>query len=401
MFSFIVGLNVYNIMLWINFLHLYQPANSSLERIQEAVEKSYARLIRLMEEHSHLNFTANISACLLDRLRDEGYIDILNSLKALVKSGRLELVGSAAYHAFLPYLPESEIIYQIKKQEKLTLEILNVDVKGGGFFLPEMAYTPALARLVKKMGYKWLILDEASLAPTLNNQQIAYIDSNSGLSVIVRQRECSNTYVPDLINNLLLEDKLPNIIVTATDAELYGLRHEDPTAELEKMVKIKNLETTTITNYLNNSDKLSKLKFQTASWETNWQFDKGQPFVIWREKGNKTQSLLWDLAKLAIKAEQKFKNDSNYTWCRWHLDRGLASCAFWWASGRNFSHNFGPVAWNPDEVENGINDLLHSVRSLESEGSLKYKIKAEKLATKIKKSLWLRHWSKHWLNSND
>ncbi len=388
-------------MLWINFLHLYQPANGPLERIQEAVEKSYARLIRLMEEHPHLNFTANISGCLLERLRDEGYVDILNSLKALAKSGRLELVGSAAYHAFLPYLPEAEIIYQIKKQEEITLEILGIDIKAGGFFLPEMAYTSSLAKLVKKLGYKWLILDEASLSSTLTNQQIAYIDSNSGLSVLVRQREFSNAYAPDLINNLLLENKLPNIIITATDAELYGLRHEDPSAELEKMVKIKGLETTTITNYLDNNDKLSKLKFQMASWETNWQFDKGQPFAIWRERGNKTQLLLWDLAKLALKVEQKFKNDSNYTWCRWHLDRGLASCAFWWASGRNFSHNFGPVAWNPDEVEGGVNDLLRSIRSLENEKSLKYKIKAEKLANEIRKSLWSKHWSKHWLNNNE
>ncbi len=87
-----------------------------------------------MEEHSHLNFTANISGCLLERLRDEGYVDILNSLRTLVKSGRLELVGSAAYHAFLPYLPEAEIIYQVKKQEELTLEILGVDIKFGGSF---------------------------------------------------------------------------------------------------------------------------------------------------------------------------------------------------------------------------------------------------------------------------
>lgn len=400
MFSFIVELNVYNIMLWINFLHLYQPANSPLERIQEAVEKSYSRLIRLMEEHPYLNFTANISACLLERLRDEGYVDILNSLKILVKSGRLELVGSAAYHAFLPYLPEEEIVYQIKKQEEITLEVLGVDVKVGGFFLPEMAYTPSLAKLIKKLGYKWLILDEASLPLILNNPQVAYIDNNSGLSVIVRQREFSNTYAPDVINKLSAENNLPKMIVTATDAELYGLRHEDPSAELEKMVSIKGLETKTISDYLDGIDKLPKLTFQAASWETNWQFDKGQPFAIWRENGNKTQSLLWSLAKLAIKIEQKFKHDNNYASCRWHLDRGLASCAFWWASGRNFSYNFGPVAWNPDEVENGINDLLRSIRSIENEKSLKYKIKAEKLVAKIRKSLWLRHWSKYWLSDS-
>ena len=141
-------------MLWINFFHLYQPANSPIERIKEAVDKSYARLTRLMLEHPQLKFTANISGCLLERLQEAGYIEIINDWKALVKSGRLELVGSAAYHAFLPFVSEEEVRYQIKRQEELSLEVLGVDIKGGGFFFPEMAYTPALAKLVKSLGYK-------------------------------------------------------------------------------------------------------------------------------------------------------------------------------------------------------------------------------------------------------
>ncbi|MCF7860043.1 hypothetical protein K9M09_00265 [Patescibacteria group bacterium] len=387
-------------MIWINFFHLYQPANSPIERIQEAVDKSYARLARLMLEHPHLKFTANISGCLLERLQESSSTAIINDWRTLLKSGRLELVGSAAYHAFLPFIDEEEIRYQIKRQEELTWEILGVDIKQGGFFLPEMAYTPALGKLIKNLGYKWLILDEASLPDTLTNPQTAYIDANSGLSVLVRQREFSNAYAPDLINDLAKVNKLPQIIVTATDAELYGLRHEDPSAELEKMVKIKDLQTNTISDYLDTLDKLPSIKFQSASWETNWQHDQKQPFAIWKEKGNKTQTLLWDLAALALKAGKKFKNDNNYAWYRWHLSRGLASCSFWWASGRNFSHNFGPIAWNPDEVENGLNDLLRSLRSLEDKRSLKYKIKAEKLASDIKKSLWTRHWSDYWLNTN-
>jgi len=388
-------------MLWINFFHLYQPANSPIERIKEAVDKSYARLTRLMLEHPQLKFTANISGCLLERLQEAGYIEIINDWKALVKSGRLELVGSAAYHAFLPFVSEEEVRYQIKRQEELSLEVLGVDIKGGGFFFPEMAYTPALAKLVKSLGYKWLILDEASLPSTLTNPQAAYIDDNSGLSVLVRQREFSNAYAPDMINDLAKKGQLPEVIVTATDAELYGLRHEDPSAELEKMVKIKELETSIITDYLDTLGKLPAVKFQSASWETNWQYDQKQPFAIWKEKSNKTQALLWELVELAMKAGRKFKDDNNYSWYRWHLSRGLASCSFWWASGRNFSHNFGPVAWNPDEVENGLNDLLRSLRSLEDKKSLKYKIKAEKLASDIKKSLWTRHWSQYWLNMNN
>jgi len=168
-------------MLCVNFLHLYQPANSSSTRIKEAVDKSYYRLTRLLEEHSDLRCTVNISACLLERLKEEGYIELLDRWRRLVSSGRLELVGSAAYHAFLPFLPETEVRYQIRRQEEITAEILGVDLHGRGFFLPEMAYTPTLAKLIKAAGYRWLILDEASLpAGMIPSTGAAYQDLNSG-----------------------------------------------------------------------------------------------------------------------------------------------------------------------------------------------------------------------------
>jgi len=54
------------------------------------------------------------------------------------------------------------------------------------------------------------------------------------------------------------------------------------------------------------------------------------------------------------------------------------------------------VAWNPDEVENGINDLLRAIRSLQDKRSLKEKIKAENLVSTIRARLWQRHWRQFW-----
>lgn len=384
-------------MLWLNFIHLYQPANSPAERINEAVQKSYLRLTRLLEENPDLRFTANISACLLERLRDGGFDELLERWRRLISSGRLEVVGSAAYHAFLPLVPESEAIYQIKRQEELSQEILGADIRGGGFFLPEMAYTPALAGLVKAQGYRWIIIGEASLPDGLElNSKGAYLDANSGLQVIVRQRRFSNAYAPDIIGNLFKAEPAHELLITATDAELYGLRHEDPTAELEKMAALDDLQTQNISAFLDTQTSLAPVVFRAASWETDWGEDGNNPFFVWHDRNNKIQMLLWRLAKMAMALGDKYRDDSNYEWYRWHLSRGLASCSFWWASGRDFFHNFGPVAWNPDEVENGINDLLRAIRSLQDRRSLEEKIKAEKLAAAIRARLWQKHWRKFW-----
>ena len=299
-------------MLWLNFIHLYQPANSPSHRIKEAVDKSYYRLTRLLEEHADLSFTANISACLLERLRDENYQDLLDRWRLLIKAGRLELVGSAAYHAFLPFLPEEEIIYQIKQQEKMVLEILGVDIRGNGFFSPEMSYTPALARIIKKLGYRWLIVGEASLPDGVSiSADSAYTDLNSDLKIIVRQRDFSNAYAPDIITDLLNRQSPFSLLITATDAELYGLRHEDPTAELEKMVKMSQLSTKTISDFLNSVTSLTPVKFRSASWETNWPEDEGRPFRIWFDHHNKIQRHLWRLTNLALAAGKKYKYDEN------------------------------------------------------------------------------------------
>ena len=103
-------------------------------------------------------------------------------------------------------------------------------------------------------------------------------------------------------------------------------------------------------------------------------------------------TLFYDKKKLG----DKFKNDRNIKWHRWHLVRGLASCSFWWASANDFTTSFGPYAWNPDIVERGLSDLLRSVRAIEDKKSLKDKLKAEALALRLKKNLWRCHWLKHW-----
>jgi predicted glycosyl hydrolase (DUF1957 family) len=295
-------------------------------------------------------------------------------------------------------------------------KIFGKDFKPAGFFLPEMAYSADLSRLLKKLGYKWLILDEIAYSggtkarPKINE---TYLDETSGLKIVFRQREVSSAYPPDVLLPLLNKqkkikigekNKLEEIILTATDAELYGLRHEDPSAELEKIVKYSELKTMTVTTYLNKLTKkpsaqggVNKIKIHPSSWESApGEVRANHPYALWQDKNNKIQVGLWKLAHLALSLEEKYKKDKNYYWYRWHLSRGLASCTFWWASARDFSKIFGPYAWSPDDIERGLEDIVRSVRSLNDKRTKKYKLEAEKYYLKIKKLIWEAHWKKHW-----
>jgi alpha-amylase/alpha-mannosidase (GH57 family) len=396
-------------MLWLNFLHFYQPANAEFYNIRKALDKSYWRLIRLLEENPNLRFTLNVSGCLLERLAEEKETAWLNRLKFLVKTGRAELTGSAAYHGLLPLLPEAEAGRQIRSNAKILKKHFGKNFQPAGFFLPEMAYSPAVARLVRRLGYRWIILDEIAYGGGMRRPEPGrvYADAASGLLVIFRNRELSNSYPPDKLLPLFKTmaaapaagTTAAGAVVTATDAELYGLRHEDPTGELEKIVKIKGLKTATISHYLAATDrkKITPVNLVPSSWESGpAEIRRGRPYQLWQDKSNKIQVDLWRLANLALALGEKFKGDKNFYWYRWHLVRGLASCTFWWASARDFSRLYGPYAWSPDEIERGLEDLIRAVRSLANPRTKKYKLAAEKYYRRVKERVWQAHWQKHW-----
>jgi len=397
-------------MLWLNFLHFYQPANLESYDIKKALDKSYWRLIRLLEENPKLKFTLNISGCLLERLEIEKETNFHLRVKELIRKGKIELTGSAAYHGFLPLLPESEVIKQIKTNEKFLRKYFGSKFKPSGFFLPEMAYSESVAKIIKKLGYSWIILDEIAYSgggkkrPDFNK---IYLDGASGLKVIFRNRELSGAYPPDQLLPMFVKltkvkdtKKLPaDICITATDAELYGLRHEDPTAELEKIAKLPELKTQTISSFIEKigKNKVEKIKIFASSWESSAQEIKNnEPYKLWYNPKNKIQVCLWKLANLALVLDTKYKKDKNYYWYRWHLVRGIASCSFWWASAHDFSKIFGPYAWSPDGIERGLEDLIRAVRSLFDRKTKKDKLQAEKYYLKIKKLIWEEHWKKHW-----
>lgn len=387
-------------MLWINFVHLYQPANADAFIIKEAVEKSYERLVRALEENPHIKFTANISGCLILRWRELGYSDLIARIGRLVARGQLELTGTAAYHPILPLIPEKEAECQIKENEKILRDSFGENFKPRGFFLPESAYGREAAKIIKKLGYEWIILDEIALNGKLGKTDYdkTYVDAESGLKIIFRQRQLSKSYVPKTLLKQLEHGRNPDYpAVTATDAELYGLRHEDPDGELEKLLRRHDYETETVSGFLDKGGRRTeKIKPVASSWESlPEELADDKPYNLWYNKENPIQKKLWRLALMAYRVAEAYPHDKCRQWARWHLVRGLASCTFWWASAKDFLL-FGPISWNPDEIERGLNELIRSIRAIDNEATRDVKLSAEKLYVQIKQLVWERHWAYYW-----
>ncbi|MDO8593041.1 MAG: hypothetical protein Q7R92_04740 [bacterium] len=382
---------------WINILHFYQPPTADNETVILAAEKSYKRIIGALKRNPKIKFTVNLAGCLLEKSDKLGYQNLISDIKMLHDNRQIELTGTAAFHSLLPLLPAGEIKRNIETNQAILKKYFGESFSPAGFFSPELAYSAGLAAIIKSYGYQWLMLDEISAMGELNkiNFTKSYREKNTGLKICFRSRALSRSYTAKTIFNLI-NGGFTGTAITATDAELYGLRHEDHSGTFEKLLHRSELETKTVSEFLAGLPDEIAISPIASSWEsTQAELKKGLPYALWQNKNNKIQKLLWQLAELAIGTVNGHQADRNYSWARHHLDRGLASCTFWWASARDFEL-FGGLAWNPDEIERGLNELIRSIRALTAPDSKQAKIAGEKLYIKIKTLIWHKHWHYYW-----
>jgi len=376
---------------WVNFLHIYQPPWQQRGVIEQVASESYEYLLKLFQKYPKFKATLNISGSLIEQL---ALIrpDLLQQLQHLVKQGQIELVGSAKYHALLPLLTDKEIRRQIKLNQEILADHFSL-VKINGFYFPEMAFSLPAAKIVKSLGFKWIILDPISYQGQIDNH-LMYQLKQVGLKVVLRNREISKNYPAEVIFYKLKEKSVAEIIITATDGEIYGHFHKDWQGCLEKSLQDKNLRVMTVGQYLLTLKRKKAIELRVSSWEsTAEELRKNKPFILWDDPKNKIHQSLWRLVDLVSHLVNRYSKDKNWFWARRHLDRGLSSCTFWWASSKKPSP-FSPFTWNPDMIDNGAEELIRSVRSLEQATSQE-KIKAEKLYIEIKKNTWLTHWRKY------
>tara|TARA_B100001964_G_C14198688_1_gene584653 strand:+ start:375 stop:1520 length:1146 start_codon:yes stop_codon:yes gene_type:complete len=376
-------------IIWVNFLHIYQPPWQDRGIIEQVSIESYEYILTLLEKYNNFKVTLNITGNLIEQL-EELRPDLIKRVQFLFKKNKIELTSSSKYHALLPLLPPEEIKRQIELNKEVLIKYFDFK-KIKGFYLPEMAFNLKTAKIIKKLGFKYIILDQINYKGKINNS-ILYKIKNLGLIVIFRNRRISKSYPPEIIYNILKNNK-KEIIITGTDGEIYGHQHEDWQGYLEKILK-KNIKIKTISQYIDTLVIEKEIVLRPGSWEsTHIELKNKKPFVLWNNPYNKIHKLLWELTNFSIFLNKKYKKDKNYKWSRLHLDKGLSSCSFWWASGRKLSA-FSPLSWNPEIIDNGIEEIIRSIRSLNS-ATIKEKVKAEKIYANIKKVIWETHWKKY------
>src|SRR3989339_565882 len=259
-------------MIWINFLHFYQPVNVDASIIKEATEKSYLRIIRALEEHADIKFTVNINGSLLIRWEELGYQDLIS-----------KIVKKAGYE----WLILDEMAWNGKLAEADTEKVYKDRNSGIKIVLRSRAvskeYVPnAINKLINIKGEEEKIIS----ATDGELYGLRYIDHTAEFEKLLKNSKLKTMTVSEFIDS------------QKEFLDISPAPHSWETTEKE--------------------------------------FSQGQPFNLWQEKTNTIHKKIWKLLGLAYETIEENEKDLNYWWARWHLVRGMASCTFWWASARDF-----------------------------------------------------------------
>jgi len=368
-------------MFWANFLHIYQPSNQTKKILTNVTNQSYRKILAIIKNSPKAKLTLNINACLTELLMKNGFKDVISDIRYLVKKGQIELTETAKFHAFLPKLPENEIVRQIKLNHLTNRKYFGDIYEPVGFFPPEMAFTKKIAEIVKDLGYQWILADEASfLGEDPDYSKIYKIKGLGDFKIFFRERETSFKILSAQLasGSILVADlgerlKKHEYLLTAMDGETFG--HHRPGLEklLLDIYQSNELPTVTISE-LPKFFKEEVCEPVQATWTLmHKDLARNVPFSRWDDPKNKIHQLQWQLTNLALKTVNSSKR-KDLRKSRELLDRALHSDQYWWASAKPW--------WSLEMLEKGAKELMKTILFV-PDADKKTKEKAQELYKNI------------------
>jgi alpha-amylase/alpha-mannosidase (GH57 family) len=362
-------------MYWANFLHIYQPPTQTNAILEKVVNESYRKIIAGMLDNPSAKLTINIPGVLTEMWAREGYIDLIENIRILLERDQLELTSTAKFHAFLPKLPESEIIRQINLNDETNRNFFGQLYKPQGFFPPEMAYSDKVGKVVRELGYKWIILDEIAIDPPVDYSKIH--EDPQGLIFFFRERNMSFKILSSQLGttDMLareLHDRLSQnlYLLTAMDGETFGHHRIGLDQMLIQIYRDERWKTVKVSDLIDKFPERKQLSPKPSNWALMPQdMKKGVYFARWDDPGNAVHQLQWNMVDYAFELDSKYGNEKS----RDFLDISLHSDQFWWASAKPW--------WSLEMIERGAYEILQSIKS--TDAPFESKEKAQKMYYEI------------------
>lgn len=354
-------------MFWVNFLHIYQPPGQSKKILEKVVNESYRPLFKGLLALPDIKLNLNINGSLTETLKKEGYEDVIESIRSLAETERLEFTETAKYHPLLPFLDKEEFERQVRENHETNSRIFGENFRPVCFFPPEMAYSPEAAERVNDLGYQMIILDEISFDGGKNEPPRSKLFKIKGtdIKIAFREKRISNAIMsavvrsPREFESILEEDINKQIyLCTAMDGETFGHHRpglEDTFFKVLSSPRPEQIFFSELTNYFEVEKEIEPVK---SSWASSREdIERGVQFYSWRDPDNKIHSLQWEFVDFLRKTAGKKDLPREV---REKISRAYASDQFFWASGEPW--------WSIEMIEKGAWLVLDALKSIPGAG---------------------------------
>jgi 4-alpha-glucanotransferase len=366
-----------NEIAWALVLNLHQPAGNFEHMLAheewEAKEILWAmdRIPRSLWAYEDVGRVhLSVSGTLLETLsspsfqeRVYGTVDCGSLLWFLQNRKIIDILGTGYYHPVFPLIPPADWDEHLERWRGLAGHVFH---RGdfGGFWPPEMGFSMELIPHLKRMGYRYVLVDCAHVRPVggeMTWPQLVYrphIARYGGeeIVVVVRDRDLSDAqesgmelgWFREEMRRRTAECDFPPLVTTATDGEnggwfrntghnfwtqfylplLDGVRGDDPSG----------IRPTFIDDYLDRHGVHSEVTVGPGAWNTGWHHGHG--FLQWT--GSQAQrDMLTRLGELsqAVHAGRRDAGGTGATnpelyrlldTAYWHVLRAETSCNFFW-----------------------------------------------------------------------
>ena len=360
---------------WAPLLHMYQPAFQDVRVLRQIDKECYKPLLKMFEEHDNVKISLNINAVLLEMLHEFDLSDTIEILHNLVSRNKIQITGTAKFHPILPLIPQKEAKHQIALNEELIRKEFK-NWERGGFFPPEMSISPQVAKYIREIGYKWVIMSGIACPTEWPYDQI--YTSPNGLMLFFRDDILSNKISFNDITAKEFVESLKELsnngsdekyVITAQDVETFGWHHKKyERTFLSKTFGLINDQNDIKSVFISELDKYipiteKRIIPKDSSWSTSSDdLNKGNPYPLWDDPDNYVHKLYWKIMRRLNKLITLIENidlkigwdvERHYNTARWFYDRGICSDTIWWA---NPEHG----TWSPNLIYKGVELLMKS-----------------------------------------
>ncbi len=358
-------------------LNLHQPSGnleSLLETDEWAVKEillALDRIPRALWEYEDLGRVhLSLSGTLLETLvrpefqeRVYGIVKCGDLLWHLQNGRNIQILGTGYYHPVFPLIPCADWEEQLSRWQGLARHLF-WRPHFPGFWPPEMGFCMELIPTLKKLGYRYVIVDSQHVEPVtpMRWDELRYrphVARHDGeeIVVIVRDRELSNSQEAGMDCGWFMQElhsrtqhcDFPPLVTTGSDGDnggwfrnvsmkgnFWGVLYQ-PLLDCVRRGETE-VRPIFIDDYLNEHGAHGEVRVRTGAWNTGWH--DGTGFVQWT--GSQVQKDAWQrvaetsrVLHEALQHAATMSGDSaalrhQLSEAHWRLLRAQTSCNFFW-----------------------------------------------------------------------